>query len=100
MSVGVDKEAPQSPGMAIPGPSGRYTPLAGAKRISSSGVEALPQNIENLPFSEKGAALSGAVQYPTDLARLIELWPNLPEDVRKRLLAMAERAADMVSPES
>src|SRR5262249_31434930 len=50
------------------------------------------EETERLPVEEGPRLLTGCtdpVKFPADLARIIDLWPNLPENVRRAILALA-----------
>jgi hypothetical protein len=61
------------------------------------GIRTPPENPGKTAFSEKGGADSGAVTLSnfsndSDLALIINAWPNLPEAIRAGILAIIRAA--------
>jgi hypothetical protein len=55
------------------------------------GIEEPAHSPGNLSLSENGGAESGADS--ADLARIIDVWPTLPDDLKAAILALIDRHA-------
>ena len=60
--------------------------------MTPTGFEHPPRNVDNLLISVSESAKSGAVP-DTDLQRLIDAWPTLPEAMRAGILAIIATAS-------
>jgi hypothetical protein len=58
--------------------------------MGGTGLENTADSSGKTPISETGGAESGAVsaELPPDLAKIVAAWPNLPEPIRRAMLAL------------
>jgi hypothetical protein len=56
------------------------------------GLEQTPENAGKTHGDRAGGAQSGALS--TDLRRVIDAWPSLPEHIRRAVLAVIAAAGD------
>jgi len=73
--------------------------------METKGIEQAPLALSKTAISEPACAKSGAPDAPDtpadpDLARLIELWPILPETVRAEILRVAGFTPNHIAEDS
>ena len=99
----------RSPTQPLSGPGGTrtLTPVAGKRILSplrlpippraqspdSTGLTAESEAVSDGEYTRLGGLLGAAGETDSDLQRLLETWPGLPEAVRKAFVAAAEAAA-------
>lgn len=67
--------------------------------MEAAGIEPGPKSSGNNGGDDQSGAESGAldaqkVDFPPDLAAVVEAWPKLPEAIRAGILAMVQAAGD------